>query len=124
MAAATMNNLHLTRGFESLQATVNDFAARLAATVPQMEQNIADSASGLQAMYTSIRSDIQPVIDNYSAIATEVGDLTSNAAMEKQKVEQSGVNTNDKFNTMQHDHQAKLELHQQADHYDQKFAYQ
>ena len=100
--AATMNNLELTRGFEALQATVNDIGNRLATAIPEMERNIATSSTDIKMMYDAIRNDFQPMLDSFNPLQVTV-------SKEAEKLQELETNTHDKFNTVQADTKKMLE---------------
>ena len=84
--AATMNNMELTRSVEVLQHQVVDLNNRLTAAVPEMNSNISQSAEAVMAMYLAIKSDIQPVIDQFGPLSTLLGDMNTEATAEKVKL--------------------------------------
>ena len=57
----TMNNMELTRGFEALQAQVNDLSTRLATAIPEIENSLKVATTETKSLYDSIRSDTLPI---------------------------------------------------------------
>ena len=78
----TMNNMELTRGFEALQTQVNDLSNRLAAAIPEIENNLRLATVDTKNMYDSIRSDILPITDNFGPLQLTVDEIVVRATAE------------------------------------------
>ena len=105
----TLNNLELTRGFEILQAQVNDLSNRLSAAIPEIENNLKTATVETKSLYDSIRSDILPITDNFGTLQLSVEEIGVRAKAEYQKIDQLGINTLDKINAVSNDVQLKMD---------------
>ena len=101
----TMNNMELTRAVEMLNqqitnmnAQVTDLSNRLHVAVPDMNTNIQSSAEALTKMYNAIRSDIQPVIDQFNPLVNSVNAINAEATHQYEKLQRLGVNVDLRFN--------------------------
>ena len=106
---ATMNNMELTRGFEALQIQVNDLSNRLAAAIPEIENNLRLATVDTKNMYDSIRSDILPITDNFGPLQLSVDEIVVRATAEYQKIDQLAINSLDKINAVSNDMQQKID---------------
>ena len=107
--AATMNNMELTRGFEALQAQVNDLSQRLATAIPEIETNMKTAAVETKSLYDSIKSDILPITDAFGTLQLSVEEISVRATAEYQKLEQLRLNTEAKINAVSTDMQQKMD---------------
>ena len=105
----TMNNMELTRGFEALQAQVNDLSTRLATAIPEIENSLKVATTETKSLYDSIRSDILPITDNFGPLQLTVEEIGVRATAEYKKIDQLGINTLDKINAVSNDMQQKLD---------------
>ena len=92
----TMNNMELTRGFEALQAQVNDLSTRLATAIPEIENSQKAATTETKSLYDSIRSDMLPITDNFAPLQLSVEGIGVRATAEYKKIDQLGINTLDK----------------------------
>ena len=90
-----MNNMELTRAVEMLNqqitnmnAQVTDLSNRLHVAVPDMNTNIQSSAEALTKMYNAIRSDTQPVIDQFNPLVNSVNAINAEATQQYAKLQQ------------------------------------
>ena len=90
-----MNNMELTRAVEVLtsqltavNAQVTDLSQRLHVAVPDMNTNIQTSADALTNMYNAIRSDIQPVIDQFTPLVNTVNAKGIEATQQYERLQQ------------------------------------
>ena len=81
----TMNNMELTRGFEALQAQVNNRSTRLTTAIPEIENNIKVATVETKSLYDSIRSDILPITDNFGPLQLTVEEIGVRATAGYQK---------------------------------------
>ena len=102
-----MNKMELTRAVEILNGQltlingqVSDSSNRLHVAVPGMNSKIQTSADGLTSMFNAISSEIQPVIDQFSALQNNVVAMNTEANNQYAKRQVLGENVNSRFNEL------------------------
>ena len=85
-----MNNMELTRSVEILNQNFTDLNNRFSNAIPEMTNHINQSATEIKAMYEAIKSDIQPVIDQFPNIKAGVEKAHTEASYEYQKLQTLG----------------------------------
>ena len=96
-----MNNMELARSVEILNQQFTDLNNRFNNAVPEMTNHITTSSAEITAMYNAIKSDIQPVIDQFAPLKTGVEKAHAEASIEYQKTQRLGENTNVKFDEIE-----------------------
>ena len=72
MAAQTiMNNMELTKAVQTLSGQITDLSNELKKVVPELYQKISDSESDISILFTSLKSEMMPYIENIEPIHAE-----------------------------------------------------
>ena len=88
-----MNNMELTRSVEILNQQFADLNNRFNNAIPEMTNHTTQPSAEIIAMYEAIKSDIQPVIGQFTPLKTGAEKAYAEANIEYQKTQRLGENT-------------------------------
>ena len=89
--AGTMNNMELTRAVHNLETNLTDVAQRLAAAIPKIEQDVANSESDIKIMFESLKQEFKPYIDQIAPAIDLINNLQTQLNVEKTRINDADI---------------------------------
>ena len=68
--AATMHNMELTKAVHVISGQITESENQLEKVIPEIYQKMSDSESDISIMFNSLKTEMQPYIENIQPIHT------------------------------------------------------